>query len=261
MATKGLLFYWQNWFDSAVVTASSAATNYPASNLQNRWATFDWRSTAADTAGEWIIANLGAPKAVKSIILENMNLEAGATVELGGHASDPTAETHTTYEKVITVTAAMVAAGRIVVTLAAAETYQWWRLLITDVGNADGYLSASRVYLGPCFEPGLRYGPQPIQVRGSRSEVGYSTGGQTSAVKRPKYWTYDLPITILGQADADAYADMDDECGIDTPLWVCFDSTDEPTNTVYVHFSEHIAFPAVIDGSLWETSIRLRQEL
>jgi hypothetical protein len=259
MATRRLYFYWQNWFDSATVTASSEATDYAAANLQNRWATFDWRSTAADTAGEWIKANLGSAKAVKSIILEHMNLRAGDTVALEGNATD--AWGAPSYSLPITITAAMVAAGRIVITLAAAQTYQWWRLTMADAGNPDGYLSASRVYLGPCFEPGLRYGPTPTQVRDSASEVGESSGGQSSAVKRPKRWTYDLPITILGQTDADAYADMDDECGIDTPLWVCFDSTDEPTNTVYVRFAEHIPFPAVIDGSLWETSIRLRQEL
>lgn len=259
MATKGLRFYWQNWFDSATVTASSEASGYEVSKLQNRWATWDWHSTAADTAGEWLKADLGSAQPVKSIILENMNLRAGATVTLEGNASD--AWGAPSYSLGITITAAMVAAKRIVVTLPAARAYQWWRLTMADAGNADGYLAASRMYLGPCFEPGLRFGPQPTQVRGSGSEVSYSGGGQATAVKRAKYWTYDLPITILGQADANAYADMDDECGIDTPLWVCFDSTDEPTNAVYVHFMEHLAFPAVVDGSLWETSLRLRQEL
>lgn len=259
MATRRLLFYWQNYFDSAVITASSEDPEYPVSNLQNRWATFDWHSASTGTAGEWLKADLGSAKAVKSFIFENMNLGVGATVTLEANAAD--AWGAPAYSLAIPVTAAMVAAKRIVVTLAAEQTYQWWRLSLADPGNPDGYLSGSRIYLGPCFEPGLRFGPAPKQGRRSGSEVGYSGGGQATAVKRPKYWVYSLPMTILGQADADTFADIDDECGIDTPLWVCFDSLDEPTNTVYVHFEEHIEFPAVIDGSLWETVFSLRQEL
>jgi hypothetical protein len=259
MATRRLLFYWQNWFDSAVVTASSEDPEYPVSNLHIRWATWDWHSASASTAGDQIVSNLLAPRAVKSFILENMNLRIGAIVTLEANAAD--AWGPPAYSLGIPVTAAMVAAKRIVVTLAATQTYQWWRLNLADAGNPDGFLSASRIYLGPCFEPSLRFGPNPTQGRRSGSEVGYSGGGQATSVKRPKYWTYSLPMTILGKADADMFADIDDECGIDTPLWVCFDSLDEPANTIYVHFEEQIEFPAEIDGSLWETVFKLRQEL
>ncbi len=263
MAVKKLRFLWDNWFDAATVTASSSAADYPVEMLQNRWkaAECGWRSTGL--AAEWVIADLGSARAVQAFVLENMNLTAGATVELGGHASDPTAlgAGDTTYHLHITVTAAMVTAKRIVVNLAAAETYQWWRLLVTDAGNGDGYLAASRIYLGPYFEPTRTYRTQWKHQPESDTKADYSSGGQASVQVRPDYETYDVPIGIAGQADATAYAAINTTCGKKKPLWICMDSTDLPTYTVYGHFLEYIPFPSVIDGRAWESSLRFREEL
>lgn len=263
MIFKKMRFFWQNWFDSAVVTASSEAADYPVAMLQNRWKDADcgWRSVGADTGGVEIVGDLLAPRAVEGFILENMNLTAGAFLELGGHATDPTGLEHTTYELPIVITAAMVAAKRIEVTLPAAETYQWWRLLISDPGNPDGYLSASRAYFGPVFEPegecrgGSNHWPE------SDSSVDYSDGGQASVTERPLYEVYDVPISIIGQSDADGYAAINTICGKKLPLWICFDTTDEIASMVYGHFLEYIAFPMTVSGVLWETSLRFREEL
>lgn len=257
MAVKKIRFMASNYFDTATVTASSAAVGYPVTQLQNRWKTVGWRSTGI--TAEEVIANLGSPKAIYVLIVENMSLTTGATVELGGHAADPTGLAHTTYELIIPITTAMVTAKRIVVFLAAPETYQWWRLLITDV--AGTYLEAGRVYLGPYFEPGRSYRTQWTRTPASDSVVSYSDGGQASVSERPIYWTYDLPISIVGTADEAAYAVINTNCGIKTPLWICLDSSDEITRTVYGHFLEYIAFQSVIDGSMWDTSLKFREEL
>lgn len=263
MVFKKMRFFWQNWFDSAVVSASSEAADYPVEQLQNRWKTVDWRSVGI-AAGIEVISDLGsawATKPVQAFILENMNFIAGMTVELGGHAGDPTGLAHTTYELVITITAAMAAAKRIVVTLAAAETYPWWRFKMSVGGGAMTYLSASRIYLGPIFEPegecrgGSNHWPE------SDSEVSYSSGGQASVTERPLYEVYDVPISVIGQSDAAGYAAINMICGKKLPLWVCLDTTDEITSTVYAHFLEYIAFPMTVSGALWETSLRFREEL
>jgi hypothetical protein len=70
-----------------------------------------------------------------------------------------------------------------------------------------------------------------------------------------------LPISIVGSGDELVYAAIDAACGIEKPLWICLDSTDEITRTVYGHFLEYIAFPSIIDGRLWETTLLFREEL
>ena len=260
---KKMRFFWQNWFDSATVTASSEAADYPVEQLQNRWKTVDWRSVGI-AAGIEVISDLGsawATKPVQAFILENMNFIAGMTVELGGHAKDPTGLAHTTYELVITITAAMAAAKRIVVTLAAAETYQWWRFKMSAGGGAMTYLSASRSYLGTVFDParGCRGGSNHWAE--SDTSVDYSGGGQASVTERPTFEVYDVPISIVGQADAAGYAAINAACGKKLPLWICLDTTDEIASTVYSHFLEYIAFPTIVSGALWRTNLKFREEL
>lgn len=252
MTLKKMWFFWQNWFDSATVTASSEAADYPVEQLQNRWKTVDWRSEAAYTGGEWIQAVFAIPRAVQGFVLENMNLTTGATITLTGDGNNIFTINPTVEE---------VAEKRITVVLSSATpSYQTWLLSINDAGNPDGYLSASRIYLGPVFESD-DHGSPWTRVRGSDSQISYSDGGQASAVKRPKFWIYDLPITILGQSDADAFAAIDDECGIDTPLWICRDTRDEVVSTVYGLFLDHTSFPSTICETLWETTLKFREEL
>jgi hypothetical protein len=262
MAAKKLRFFWQNYFDDATLTVSSADPEYPVENLQNRWATWDWRSTGTDSVGESIIAEFVNDEAIKGFVLENMNLRFGAAVILQGNTTNSWGGVPYVFS--ITITHEMETAKRVVVVLSTlSASYQYWRITLIDLGNPDGYLSASRIYLGPVFQPKYHYQPRPTQARSSDPEIAYSGGGQTTAVKRPRYWTYDLPISIVG-TDGEAFADIDEECGIDTPLWICLDSTDVTTmvtSTIYVAFMEHIAFPAIVDGCLWESSLRLRQEL
>ena len=262
MVLKRMRFFWQNWFDSATVTASSEAADYPAAMLQNRWRDTEcgWRSTGANSGGEWIKANLGDAKAVRGFVLENMNLGVGATIMINANPTDDWGGS-IAYQKLITITAAMVAERRVVYYFESApETWKWWLIELFDAGNADGYLSASRIYIGPVFESD-DHGSPWTRVRESASEVNYSQGGQASAAIGPKYWVYDLPISILGQADADSFADIDYKCGIDTPLWICRDTTDEIARTVYGLFLAHTPFPSIVREALWETFLKFREEL
>ena len=262
MALKKLRFMWLNYFDSAIVTANSEAADYPVEQLQNRWKTVCWRSVGV-TIGKEIVANLGSPLEVQAFVLENMNFTAGMTVELGGHVGDPTglAAGSTDYFHVITITAAMVTAKRVVYFPAPGCTHTWWRLLMSAGGGGLTYLEAGRIYLGPYFEPTRSYRTQWKRSPASDSVVSYSDGGQASVTERPVFWVYDLPISIVGSGDELAYAAINAACGIVTPLWICLDSTDEIARTVYGHFLEYIAFQSVIDGRLWETSLKFREEL
>ena len=253
MVFKKMMFYWQNYFDSAVVTASSEAADFPVEFLQNRWKTINWRSGPTGSAGEWIQAVLTVPRAIQGFILENMNLSVGATVTLTGDGNNIFT---------IAVTAAMAAAKRIEVTLAA-ETplYQTWILSMLDAGNPDGYLSGSRIYLGPIFEPEGQCRGDSNHWPESDSTTNYSDGGQASVTVRPPYEVYDVPIFIIGQTDADGYAAINTKCGKELPLWICFDTTDEIASTIYAQLLEYIAFPMKVSGVLWETSLRFREEL
>jgi hypothetical protein len=126
---------------------------------------------------------------------------------------------------------------------------------------AGTYLEAGRMYLGPYFEPTRSYRTQWKRSPASESEISYSDAGQASVAERPIYWVYELPIFIVGSADEAEYAAINAACGTENPLWICLDSTDEITKTVYAHFLEYIAFPSIIGGRLWDTNLKFREEL
>jgi len=253
MIFKKMRFFWQNWFDSAIVTASSEAADYPVEQLQNRWKTVDWRSAATGSGGEWIQAIFTVPRAIQGFILENMNLTTGATVILTGDGNNIFTINPTVEE---------VAEKRIEIALARPTAqYTTWILSMFDAGNPDGYLSASRIYLGPVFEPEGECRGGSNNWPESDSEVSYSSGGQASVTERPPYEVYDVPISIIGQADAAGYAAINAVCGKKLPLWICLDTTDEIISTVYAHFLEYIAFPMTVSGALWETGLKFREEL
>jgi len=106
---------------------------------RNRMTT--WRTTA-DTS-ETIIINLGSAQAVTAFILQDHNLSAGATCNLQGNASDSWGSP--SYDS-----------GNITIQeplyLYLSETYQYWRILITDAANPDGYVEAANIFLGTYLE-------------------------------------------------------------------------------------------------------------
>lgn len=263
MSTPKLDFFWKNHFDAATVTANSEDPDFPVENLQERWATWDWRSAGVAGAIE-IVADLGAEWATKPVlgfVLENMNLTAGAAVEIGGHPTDPTGIGATAYSTSVAVTAEMIAKKRIAVKLPAEETYRFWRVVIVDAANPDGYVSASRVFFGEVFRAKYHYKPGGGRDLVDPSSIGQSPAGQKTSSRQPARDTYSLPVTIAGLADIDGYDEMARWCGAYTrPLWVALDSTDITGSIVYISFMETIKRPLRTCLTPWSTTLRLEDE-
>jgi hypothetical protein len=64
-----MLFLFDNLIDSATVTASSAATGFPATNLQNPFRSKVWRTSGATAGLAQLVINHGSAKAVNAIAL------------------------------------------------------------------------------------------------------------------------------------------------------------------------------------------------
>lgn len=70
---------------SATITAASAASTMPASNLNLAQPTDVWRSTSLTS--QYIVADLGSAKAVDTIALMFTNLTSAATMRIRGATS------------------------------------------------------------------------------------------------------------------------------------------------------------------------------
>jgi hypothetical protein len=96
-----------------------------------------WRATG-DTS-ENIVINLGSAKAITAFVLQDHNLTSGATVTLQAHTSDSWGAPSYT-SGALTV--------QDPIYFYPSETYQYWRILLADAANPDGYIDAANLFLG-----------------------------------------------------------------------------------------------------------------
>ena len=183
MAIMRLMY--DNLIDIATVTASSAATDFPVSNLQHEWFLRHWRSTGV--ASEWVKFDLTTAQNVTSLVIKYHNFTAGATVHIQGNAADAWGAPSVDVALPIT-------SDVIEYYWTAAQSYRWWRITIVDAGNTDGYVRIGRPFLGTYLAPSRNcdnaYEIEPADP----SVITDSTGGQASADSRTHYrqWIFDF---------------------------------------------------------------------
>ena len=113
-------------------------------------------SYAADAASyksrEWVKFDLTAAAGLAAIALFNCNGGAADTYTIQAHASD--AWTSPSYSQALSGT------GALRIFNMSAETYRWWRILIEDTTNTDGYSAIGIASGGAYFQParGVREG-------------------------------------------------------------------------------------------------------
>lgn len=209
----GVKFLYSNDFDSGTVTASSEAAGYPVSNIQHHWHTRHWRSTGL--AAEWVKVDLGETKPIKALVIKYHNFQLGATVRIQAHADD----THwddPDLNELLTITA-----DQINKLWTVAKSYRWWRLLITDAGNPDGYVRIGREFLGgySTITRPISYGF--IQELIDPSNVLHSTGGQISANILTQYKELTYVFRALVAADIVTLKSIFASVGQRVPYFFC----------------------------------------
>jgi hypothetical protein len=177
-------FYWDNLSFSAVVIASSEASGYPVSNLQDRQLTKLWRSTGL--SGEWVKFDMGAAADVQAILIAAHNFTVGATVKIQGNATDSWGAP--------SVDVTLSIAELIRYHWGAVQSYQWWRILVTDVANPDGYVEYGLQFLGLFLDIEDIYREFPEDNLDSSTKSIGITGqvfGDEGIITR--LWTFQLP--------------------------------------------------------------------
>jgi len=244
------------WDSASALTASSAATGYPAANTQHRLKLKVWRATG-DTA-EWLKVNLGSAKEIRALVLAYANLTTGATLTLQGHTSD--SWTAPAYSQVIAISAAMAARGQIVYHLGTPRTYQWWRITIADSANPDGYVRIGRVFLGTYAQPARSYYKEWSLTVVDPSEVMVNKTGQKFVNVRPSYHEIKLDFRSVPAADRTIFKAIADEVGQAYPFWITLDSGDLAGSTYYVSAASPWEIVHIFMSQLYRMPLELEEE-
>jgi hypothetical protein len=120
------------------VAASEENAVYPATNLQLQRLSKTWRSNGDLTAVD-ITADLGIARSVDIIGLSNHNFTAGVSLDVAAGTTTSYAD----YSTTITYRA-----GSAYAVLPSPQTYQYWRIRISDGANSDPFLEAGYLLLG-----------------------------------------------------------------------------------------------------------------
>ena len=124
---------------ATTITASTAATAYPASNLKTLPIAKHWRSTGITS--EDLQLDLGSALSIDLFGLINHNITASGTITVnGGSSANPDGSQYTT-----TVTRSEFDAFKL---LSTAETWRYWKFIFADTTNPDGYIKVGKLLLG-----------------------------------------------------------------------------------------------------------------
>jgi hypothetical protein len=174
-----------------------------------------WKATG-DTS-ENIVIDLGSAQNVTAFILHDHNLTDSATVTLQGHTADSWGSPD--YENVCTIQDPIIEYLD--------ETYRYWRILIADATNPDGYIQAANVFLGTYLQL-----TQPNANWGGREQDGYTLAENESEPGVLRKYVYAAQQTLqlsfgrtLSNTDVTSLITMQEALlntttHVASPLWV-----------------------------------------
>lgn len=141
--------------DAAILTAGNETAGLPDDNLQTDQPGEVWRTS--DLTDLYLEIDFGAAQDVTLIALLFHNLTSSATWRVRGATTQANLTASPGYDS--TPMAAWNANWpsdtdpvHALLHLSAAESYQFWRIDITDGGNPDGYIEAGRVILDDAWQ-------------------------------------------------------------------------------------------------------------
>lgn len=136
---------YNNLIDVNTITPSTEDSDYPASNLQEIHLTSTWRTTALTAQTLVINAGSGNVMSANCIVIANHNLSGSASISIQAATADswgsPAASAAVAWRD-----------GIIVFYFASDLSFQYYRLLLDDQANTDGYLEMGRVSLAEFME-------------------------------------------------------------------------------------------------------------
>jgi hypothetical protein len=159
-----------NLADSRTITVSSAATGYPGTRLSNPLLSESWRTAAGTLASVTVDVDLGAAQDIDVAALVGVNLDDDATrrLQLDSESTFGAPNTHdsgtgdafdvSTYPSLLDDSPAH---GRNLIYFpGSTQSARYARFTLSDSGNADNYLKASVLWVGPVWQDvtGMQYG-------------------------------------------------------------------------------------------------------
>lgn len=201
---------------------------------------------------EEVIFDLGSTQAIQAIAIKNNNFQSDASVSIHGNPTNAWASPAVTY------TFGAIDNDLMVYFWASAQSYRWWKIIIEDVDNPDGYVEMGRVFLGGYFSPtrGFKedYGDNIIDP----SDVMFSKGGQVSSNEEDEYISVDLSFPAA-TADFATFKSIFNDRGRRKDFFVCLDTDNFATETYYMKFASQFEARHIYNREYYWVQVQLEE--
>lgn len=197
-------FLYDNKFDGYTVTGSSAATNYPATAVQDYQLEKKWRTGTVTTSTLSIDVGSGLTMTPTAAALLNHNFTTSVLAYI-----EASSDNWSSVSMVATIehTVGLVASAPLVI-YDVSGTYRYWRVRAVDAANSDGYHEIGRVFLGPYLDWTRGMAVAFIHAMKDTSTIQFTRTGQSYGNTGQVYETYNISIPFMVDADKVNIASM-----------------------------------------------------
>lgn len=248
-----LLIAYENLVDkpTTVITATSANTKFPASNVRVSFRQVRWRSTSV--SNQYLRFDFGTEKDVGCVVLLDHNLTADA--EIGLYSSTDNFVTDEQLVFPITNT------GNPIVAYLGNVYSRYLAIKINDPGNPNGYLSVGKAFLGPHLtsERNYDYGwsKKPVDL----SQALVSLNGVEHVNEKPQFDVIRLPFRYMSTEQMKVVETFIRAVGIKSPFFITLDADEDVVGTTfYVKLTDLPEFRNVVT-TLWDYDLIFKEQL
>jgi hypothetical protein len=224
-------------FDSKVgLTASSADSEFPVTNLRDFHRDRVWRSTSGTSAN--VVIDLRTTDAIDTFAIlfdpmTDVTISDSATVTLQANPTNSWGSP--ALSTVLSVDNEYPAISHF---YTSDQSYRYWRLLLSDATSGASYFEISKIFLGKATQlsqmPEIGFSDRAVDL--SRASV--TSYGQEYADVYPTRRYLDLDYRLITEADKQTLKDLYLRLGQVTPLLVALD----PTETIFENANEQLIY-------------------
>ena len=136
-----------NQVDDAPVSGGSWETAYPLTNIKTRYLFQRARSTSDLSSASTIVIDTGENQTIGLVALVRHNISTNGAVQILGY--EDSALTELAFDS----TALPIYPGGEFAHAFTPTSARYWKIIIDDGGNPDGYIELGRVFIGWRFDP------------------------------------------------------------------------------------------------------------
>lgn len=203
------------------ITPSSQRPAFPASNLKNPFRSKRWRSVDADTE-HWVRFDFKTIEEVNSVVVmwpreDGVLLSETAEIRIQANATD--VWTSPAIDQELTLNNDYSIASHF---FEDAQEYRYWRLVVTDVGNANDFVEVGIVVIGQSLElqePENGFGFQTID----QSKTQVNDYGHVYVDEYPNLRSIDIDFAYMNYDDIKTLQESYNRVGTKRPVLLALD--------------------------------------